>query len=170
MPISKIFVVRFFQLVKARRFAEAERILERIKQKTNETEWNKGYIHALDGIVLAQKSNDTYAFLNNIDFNQEKDLKKYRKEFLKEYKNKIHSDFDRGYYAAWADYMLLSSRDITNTPTDTKEKTDKTEQPTQENQTPDSTEQLAEEPEAPKEKPKTETKPKTVDTKKPQPA
>jgi ribosomal protein S17E len=147
MPISKIFVVKFFQLVKTRRFAEAERVLERIKQKTNETEWNKGYIHALDGIVLAQKSNDTYAFLNNIDFTQEKDLKRFRKEFLKEYKNKIHSDFDRGYYAAWADYMLISSRDLANAPAETKEKTVEPEQPTETEQTPDDTEELAEEPE-----------------------
>ena len=114
MPISKIFVVRFFQLLKGRRFAEAERVLERIKQKTNKTEWNSGYIHALDGIILATKSNDSYAFIKNLNFEDEKELKKNRKEFLKEYKNKIHSDYDRGFFAAWADYMLISARDLTN--------------------------------------------------------
>ena len=114
MPISKIFVVRFFQLLKGRRFAEAERVLERIKQKTNETEWNTGYIHALDGIILATKSNDSYAFIKNLNFEDEKELKKNRKEFLKEYKNKIHSDYDRGFFAAWADYMLISVKDLAN--------------------------------------------------------
>jgi hypothetical protein len=114
MPISKIFVVRFFQLLKGRKFAEAERVLERIRKKTNETEWNSGYLHALDGIILATKSNDTYAFLTNVNFEDEKQLKKDRKEFLKEYKNKIHTDHDRGFFAAWADYMLISMRDITN--------------------------------------------------------
>jgi len=112
MPISKIFVVRFFQLVKGRRFAEAERVLERIRLKTNETEWNSGYLHALDGILLAQKSTDSYAFLKNVNFNDEKELKKFRKEFLKEYKNKIHADYDRGFFAAWADYMLISKRSL----------------------------------------------------------
>jgi len=82
MPISNIFVVRFFQLVKGRRFAEAERVLERIRLKTNETEWNSGYLHALDGILLAQKSGDSYAFIKNVNFDDEKDLKKFRKEFL----------------------------------------------------------------------------------------
>jgi hypothetical protein len=120
MPISKIYVVRFFQLLKGRRFAEAERVLERVKQNTNETEWNKGYIHALDGVLLAQKSNDSYAYIKNVNFEDEKDLKKSRKEFLKEYKNKIHTDFDRGFFAAWADYMLISTRDITNTKTENK--------------------------------------------------
>ena len=128
MPISKIFVVRFFQLIKARRFAEAERVLERIREKTNETEWNSGYLHALDGILLAQKSNDSYAFLNNINFEDEKDLKKHRKEFLKEYKNKIHTDFDRGYYASWADYMLISTRDLSNTEKEQPKKEEQTEE------------------------------------------
>jgi len=112
MPISKIFVVRFFQLIKGRRFAEAERVLERIRQKTNETEWNSGYLHALDGILLAQKSGDSYAFIKNVNFDEEKELKKFRKEFLKEYKNKIHADFDRGFFAAWADYMLISKKSL----------------------------------------------------------
>jgi len=112
MPISKIFVVRFFQLVKGRRFAQAERVLERIRLKTNETEWNSGYLHALDGILLAQKSGDSYAFIKNVDFDDEKNLKKFRKEFLKEYKNKIHADYDRGFFAAWADYMLISKRSL----------------------------------------------------------
>jgi len=115
MPISKIFVVRFFQLVKGRRFAEAERVLERIRLKTNETEWNSGYLHALDGILLAQKSSDSYAFIKNVNFDDEKELKKFRKEFLKEYKNKIHADYDRGFFAAWADYMLTSKKALANT-------------------------------------------------------
>ncbi len=120
MPISKIFVVRFFQLLKGRRFAESERVLERIRQKTNKTEWNSGYLHALDGIILAQKSNDSYSFIKNLNFEDEKELKKNRKEFLKEYKNKIHSDYDRGFFAAWADYMLISVKDLANPETPKK--------------------------------------------------
>lgn len=120
MPISKIFVVRFFQLLKGRRFAEAERVLERIREKTNETEWNSGYIHALDGILLATKTNDSYAFIQNVNFEDEKELRKNRKEFLKEYKNKVHTDYDRGFFAAWADYMLISVRDLVNSDSSNK--------------------------------------------------
>jgi len=130
MPISKIFVVRFFQLLRGRRFAEAERVLERIRQKTNKTEWNTGYLHALEGVHLAQKSNDSYAFLTKLNFEDEKELKKSRKEFLKEYKNKIYSDYDRGFFAAWADYMLISVRELKNPelsekPTKLEEKAEK---------------------------------------------
>jgi len=131
MPISKIFVVRFFQLIKSRRFAEAERVLERMRKKTNQTEWNSGYIHALDGVLLAQKSNDSYAFLNNVNFEEEKNLKKHRKEFLKQYKNKIHTDFDRGYFASWADYMLISTRDLKNDQKEQQKKEEKAKEETE---------------------------------------
>jgi hypothetical protein len=94
-----------------RRFAEAERILERIKLKIQETEWNKGYFQALNGILLAQKSNDDqYAFLPSIDFNNENELKKHRREFMKQATNKIHADYDRGFFSAWADYMHISTK------------------------------------------------------------
>lgn len=108
MPISKIFVTRFFQLVEGRRFAEAERVLERIRLKTNETEWNSGYLHALDGMLSTQKSGDSYSFLNNLNFKDEKEFKRLKKEFLKKSKNKINADYDRGFFAAWADYMRIS--------------------------------------------------------------
>ena len=108
MPISRVFVTRFFQLVTRRRFAEAERVLERIKLKIQETEWNRGYFQALNGILLTQKSNDEYAFLPNIDLNNEDELKKYRREFLKQSRNKVHADYDRGFFTAWADYMRIS--------------------------------------------------------------
>ena len=108
MPISRVFVTRFFQLATKRRFAEAERVLERIKLKVQETEWNRGYFQALSGILLTQKSNDEYAFLQNLDLDNEKELKKYRREFLKQSRSKIHADYDRGFFAAWADYMRVS--------------------------------------------------------------
>jgi hypothetical protein len=128
MPISKVFVVRFIQLLKARRFAEAERVLERIKDSTNSTEWNSGYIYALEGAVVTQKSNDSYSFLGNLDLEDEKILRKNRKEFLKEYKNKVHQDFDRGFFAAWADFMLIAVREITNQKSQTKEPTPEIEE------------------------------------------
>jgi hypothetical protein len=115
MPISRVFVTRFFQLATRRRFAEAERVLERIKLKVQETEWNRGYFEALNGILLAQKSNDDYAFLSNLDLNNENELKKYRREFLKQSRNKIHADYDRGFFSAWADYMRVSIRMRENT-------------------------------------------------------
>ncbi len=111
MPISRVFVTRFFQLVTDRRFAEAERILERIKLKVHETEWNKGYFQALQGIILAKKSNDDeYAFLSHMNPSEEGTLKRYRREFLKNAKDKIYADYDRGFFSAWADYMRVLAK------------------------------------------------------------
>ena len=108
MPISRVFVTRFFQLASRRRFAEAERVLERIKAKIQETEWNKGYFQALNGILLTLKTKDAYAFMSNLDLNNEKDLKKYRRDFLQQSKKKILADYDRGFFSAWADYIRVS--------------------------------------------------------------
>lgn len=110
MLIPLAFITRFFQLVTRRRFAEAERILERLKGKVSKTEWSSGYFQALRGIFLAQKSNDPYVFLSNLDFGNKDKLRNYRREFLKHVKNRLHSDYDRGFFSAWADYMRISSK------------------------------------------------------------
>jgi len=122
MPISLTFVTRFFQLVTRRRFAEAERILERLKEKASKTEWNRGYFRALYGILLARRSNDPYVFLSSLDFGDKDTLRNYRREFLKQAKNRLHSDYDRGFFSAWADYMrILSKMDLNAAEVSSKE-------------------------------------------------
>jgi hypothetical protein len=111
MPIPSVFVTRFFQLVTKRKFAEAERILERLSQRVQTTEWNKGYFRALHGIFLTKKSNsDRYAFLSNNDFSNTDELKDYRHEFLKHARSKLHADYDRGFFSAWANYMRILAK------------------------------------------------------------
>lgn len=109
MPIPIALVARFFNLIVNRQFAEAERELETIKQKMHKTEWNRGYFKALYGMLLARKANggnsDNYAFLVKLDLNDKEALKAYKKEFLNHVRNKLHGDFDRGFFAAWAEFM-----------------------------------------------------------------
>ncbi len=108
MPIPRVLVTRFFQLVTDRRFAEADRTLQRIKLKTHNTEWNKGYFTALQGIILAKKSSDDqYAFLSNMNSDETGELQRHRREFLKQAKSKLQADYDRGFFSAWADYMRV---------------------------------------------------------------
>lgn len=86
-------------------------MLERLKQKIQKTEWNSGYFQALHGIFLAKKSNnDRYAFLSNNDFNNPDELKNYRREFLKHTRSKLHADYDRGFFSAWANYMRVLAK------------------------------------------------------------
>jgi hypothetical protein len=111
MPIAQALVTRYFQLIVSRQFTEAERELERVKQKMQRTEWNRGYFRALYGMYLSRKNNaDDYAFFNKVDLSDKVALNDYRKEFLLHMGNGLHGDFDRGYFSAWADCMRIISR------------------------------------------------------------
>jgi len=119
MPIPSALVTRFFQLVVNRQFAEAERELERVKQKMHKTEWNRGYFRALYGMLLTRRSNnnDSYAFFSKLDLSNKTILHDYRREFLEHVKNRLHGDFDRGFFSALADCMrVLSKMDIVSIP------------------------------------------------------
>ncbi len=111
MPIAQALVTRYFQLIVSRQFTEAERELERVKQKMQKTEWNRGYFRALYGMYLSRKNTaDDYAFFSKVDFSDKVMLNDYRKEFLSHMGNGLHGDFDRGYFSAWADCMRILSR------------------------------------------------------------
>jgi hypothetical protein len=120
MPIPSALVTRFFQLVANKQFTEAERELERIKQKMHKTEWNRGYFRALYGMLLARRSNNnngSYAFFSKLEFGDKSALHSYRREFLEHVQNRLHGDFDRGFFSAWADCMrVLSKINISNIP------------------------------------------------------
>jgi len=119
MPISQALVTRYFQLIVARQFTEAERELERVKQKMQKTEWNRGYFRALYGMYLSRKNSatDDYAFLTKVDLTDKVAINGYRKEFLAHMGNGLHGDFDRGYFSAWADCMRIVTRMDIATPT-----------------------------------------------------
>ncbi len=106
-PVPKIYTTRFFQLVTSRQFAEAERILERVKQKMHTSDRNRGYFQALYGMLLTLKNNDRYSFLSTADLNDKKHLKNYRREFLSHMERRLHDEYDRGYFEAWSDYMKI---------------------------------------------------------------
>jgi len=111
MPIQSALVTRFFQLLVNRQFTEAERELERLKQKMQKTEWNRGYFRALYGMFLSRKANgDSYAFFSKVDLDDKTALHSYKREFLDHVRNKLHGDFDRGFFSAWADCMRVLSK------------------------------------------------------------
>ena len=106
MSLSSAFVTRFFQLVRKRQFAEAERVLERLKLKTRKNERNRGYLQALYGIFMASKSNkDQYLFLSNANLKDKGELEKHRREFLRYTRDNLHAEYDHGFFSAWAKYM-----------------------------------------------------------------
>jgi hypothetical protein len=122
MPISQALVTRYFQLIVNRQFTEAERELERVKQKMQKTEWNRGYFRALYGMYLSRKNNsaEDYAFFSKVDLTDKVSLHAHRKEFLEHMGNGLHGDFDRGYFSAWADCMRIIARMDLPSPTNGK--------------------------------------------------
>ena len=112
MPIPLAMVSRYFQLLVNRQFAEAERELERIRERMHKTEWNRGYFRALHGMLRARKANNngSYAFFSRLDFSDKAALQAYRREFLGHVKNRLHGDFDRGFFSAWADCMRVLTK------------------------------------------------------------
>ena len=114
MPVPSALVSRYFQLLVNRQFTEAERELERIKQRMHKTEWNRGYFRALYGMLLVRRSNNTnneaYAFFSELDLNNKATLNAYKREFLEHVKNRLHGEFDRGFFSAWVDCMRVLSK------------------------------------------------------------
>jgi hypothetical protein len=119
MPVPSALVARYFQLLVFRQFTEAERELERLKQKMHKTEWNRGYFRALYGMMLARRSNnnDSYAFFSRLDLNDKTVLSNHKREFSEHVKSRLHGDFDRGFFSAWTDCMrVLNRMDLSNVP------------------------------------------------------
>jgi hypothetical protein len=118
MPVPQALVTRYFQLVVARQFTEAERELEKLKQKMQKTEWNRGYFRALYGMLLSRRTtSDTYSFFSRIDLTDKPALHNYRREFLDHTRNGLHGDFDRGFFSAWSDCMrVLARMDVAPSP------------------------------------------------------
>lgn len=92
----------FFQLLRQRNFTEAERTLEEMSQEAKNTEWHRGYIHALRGMLIAKSRDDTRAFINRM---KDTNLLEIRRDFTKKSRDPLQTRFDRGFFAAWAEYV-----------------------------------------------------------------
>ena len=93
----------FFSLITQDKKAAAKAVLENIKLRSENSQWRKGYINALEGMItVSEVKNDQNVLINQVKTTGSEPL---RKAFLKHSSNKLHSDFDRGFFSAWADYM-----------------------------------------------------------------
>jgi len=109
-------ITRLFQLVSERKFAEAERVLERINariRKGEQKDFNRGYLEALSGIVLTYRSGgESYEFFSSLNLKDVDALKRHYKDFLDQTKSRFYGDYDRGYFSALADYMRVVLRTV----------------------------------------------------------
>jgi len=100
---------------------KVERILERIKVDLKKSDWNQGYFNALSGMLSALRSDgEQYSFILKMDAENIGGLKK---GFLDNSKDFLYTDFDRGFFSAWVDYLNFRENfSSLNTPKD-QEKT-----------------------------------------------
>jgi hypothetical protein len=110
-PLPTDAVNRFFQNVEARAWTDAEKELDTIRQKAENTVWYKGYVKALEGLLLTYRSNDDkYIYLPRALANRtEESIKQLREEFGSFSSNEIHGEYDRGFFKALEDYVTVLS-------------------------------------------------------------
>jgi hypothetical protein len=98
-------IVSFFENLKDRRFADADKAIKSIRDKRfGDTEFQDGYTKALEGILVSIRTGDNRDFLNRAPFDA-KNMKRYKKEFRDYVKGDVHSQFDVGYFMAWSDFV-----------------------------------------------------------------
>jgi len=108
----------FFRCLAQRSLPEAERQLKHIRDNNPSTEWESGYLKAMEGMLLSlRKTDDRYAFIRAESL--EECVKRLEQEFASFSEGMLHSEFDRGFFAAWRDYIRalrdtgLSNEDLT---------------------------------------------------------
>jgi len=98
----------FFQLLKQRNLTQAEVVLEKMRQEVKKTEWQRGYIRALRGMLVASRSgDDKRAFINRM---KDRDLGEIKKDFARKSREPLQTSFDRGFFTAWSEYLGFSEK------------------------------------------------------------
>ncbi len=110
-PGVEVSTEKYFQAIIQRRISDAEKELDAIRTSIPETESAKGYLKALEGLLLTAKStDDKYLYLSKIEMTPTK-VKTLRKEFGQHNANALHSDYDRGYFQAVESYLKKLERE-----------------------------------------------------------
>jgi len=93
---------KYLQLIVERKIADAEKELEDLRPKISNSEWNRGYVKALEGLLMTRKANnDNYLFFAKKEFDK-KSLRPLAKDFAQNASSPLYGDYDRGYFSALA--------------------------------------------------------------------
>jgi len=97
---------RFFPWLKKRKWSKAEGFLKRVVGDDIEDAWITGYVHALRGMITTLRvgHSSPQPFILKLKNYQKEQLERARKEFIKLSEKPLNTEFDGGYFQAWADY------------------------------------------------------------------
>ena len=91
--------------LRERRFSEAERSLRALKELSFQgAEFREGYLNALEGLLQSVRTGDERDFYNRMG-KDEASLVKYYREFDQLRRSPVRTEFDRGYFTAWMDFL-----------------------------------------------------------------
>jgi len=101
-------VNQYLKRIADRNLTKAGNNLEKIGQTMAKKEWSRGYHNALHGMYSALKSrNLQYVYIGQLHPDDPKKIDGLRRKFLEQSKNALQKDFDKGYFAAWSDYLRI---------------------------------------------------------------
>jgi len=105
--IQQASINKYLQHVGQRAWTDAEKELDTIKQKSDSTQWSRGYVKALEGLMLTYRNDDDkYIYLPKTLTNKSgPENEALRKEFEEFAANEIHGEYDRGFFKALEDYL-----------------------------------------------------------------
>lgn len=96
----------YFKLILDRNLASAERKLVEIRQTLKDGVWERGYLNALEGMLVAERSGDTrYVYLSRLDLKDQRKIDEARRCFQAEARNPLEGEFDRGFFSAWSEFL-----------------------------------------------------------------
>ncbi|MEM3018246.1 MAG: hypothetical protein QXO25_05140 [Candidatus Bathyarchaeia archaeon] len=86
----------YLRAVAERRLKDCEKEFEQLRGALTNSEWNRGYLKALEGLLLTLKSSDgRYLYLQRLKMD-EKTVKRLKEDFRKHSRSELHADYDRG--------------------------------------------------------------------------
>ena len=106
--IPQTSVNKFLQYVEERAWTDAEKELDTIRQKSENNQWSRGYVKALEGLLLTYRNDDDkYIYLPRALANGPEEVEALGREFSEFSANELHGEYDRGYFRALEDYLAL---------------------------------------------------------------
>lgn len=104
--LSLNVIHRFFPSLKKRKWTKAERFLNKAVDGDVHDVWIRGYAQALRGMIITLRMDHTSPepFILKLKRYYEEPLQEVKKEFLKLSRRSLNTEFDEGYFRAWADY------------------------------------------------------------------
>ena len=98
-------VTNYFHSISQKNLTYAFRELSKIENDMTASEWHNGYFNALDGMLIALRSDTRYAYIKRIAEKDQQNINKLRRAFSNQAENPLQTDFDRGFFSAWSDYL-----------------------------------------------------------------